>query len=337
LLVPIRKPAGRKALLAIAFAGGMLNSQLPALSDSKSESTDSVIQQIANSTQITPEVRAYYLLRLASRYLAGDDRAVAEAQFKSVGSEPSRSWLFINSRMDKTLASWADQISVGGRSTNHLTKVKKEAEPGSQSIADENSVLADTAIQKALIQLDKASENFATLNMYFIASRLFQEMGNTDGVRKCNTVLKKAFQSCEGNSLIDEEQIKAAASVLNSMANGLIPVYIQDVPWGRQTQVKSFTEKDFKESEKLKLRAVAMVDRLDTKNHLRRKAHRDLALWYMQFDKMEMAEKEKQTLFKLVGFEDDSVLYPQQAECGQLIWWQKEHRQITGVVLCGMG
>jgi hypothetical protein len=75
LLVPIRKPARRKALLAIAFAGGTLNSQLPALCESKSESTDSVIQQIANSTQITPEARAYYFLRLASRYLAGDDRA----------------------------------------------------------------------------------------------------------------------------------------------------------------------------------------------------------------------------------------------------------------------
>ena len=310
----------------------MLNSQLPALCESKSESTDSVIQQIANSTQISPEIRAYYLLRLASLYLAGGNRVAVETQFRRVVIEPSKSWLF---RVDDFLVSWADEVASEGRSTNHGSNLKTEAKPDSQSIADENSILANASMQKALMHLDKTSDKFAKLNMYFIAARLFQEMGNTDDMRKCNAVLDDAFQSCEGNTQIDEGQIKAASSVLNSMANGLIPVQIQDLPSGQQTPVKPFTEKDFNESEKLKLRAIAMVDRLDVKNHVRRKAHRDLALWYTQLGKMDRAEREKLTLFELVGVKDDSILYPQYAGCGQLVWWQKEPATLPFV--CGMG
>jgi hypothetical protein len=124
------------------------------------------------------------------------------------------------------------------------------------------------------------------------------------------------------------------------MAYSLIPVNIpnlnpHDSIAGRQTPLEPFTEKDFKESEKLKLRAVAMADRLDSKNHLRRKAHRDLALWYMQLGKNQLAQKEKQTLFELVGCEDDSILYPQAAGCGHVVWWKKERNIVT--MGCGMG
>jgi hypothetical protein len=333
LLGPIRKPARRKALLAIAFAGGMLNSQLPALSENKSDSTDSVVQQIANSTQLTTEVRAFFLLRLASRYIAGENRTALEAEFRPVVNEPKKSVLFRKSSMENILVSWAEEVSSDRRLTN-----QGDTRPDSQSIVDKNSVLAGAAIQQALIQLDKASDKFAKLNMYFIASRLFQKMGKTDGMRKCSAVVQEAFQACEGNSQIDEDQIEAASSVLNSMAYGLIPVHIKDMtlndrPWLPQSQVKPFTEKDFKESEKLKLRAIAMVDRLGAADHVRRKAHRDLALWYLQLGKMEMAEKEKQTLFELVGSKNDSFLYPEAIGCGQYVWWQK----VEIMMGCGMG
>jgi hypothetical protein len=335
--VSIRKPARRKALLAIAFAGGMLNSQLPALSESI-ESTDSVIHQFENSTAMPPEIRAFYLLSLARGYLAGGDQATVEAQYTPVLNQSTRNWPFRRG-WETVLVPWAEQASLEGR----LQSAKAEATSDSQPITKGGLVLADTAVQKALRQLDRGSDKFAKLNMYFIASQLFQRARDTTGMHKCNKVLEEAIEACEGDSPIDEQQIKAAASILNTKAYGFIPVHIPDQnpkdlffrQRQRQTEVKSFTERDFQESEKLKLRAVAIVDRLATTNDLRRKSHRDLALWYAELGKKELAEKEKQVLFELVGCNDDSILYPQQAGCGDLVWWQKEHT-IPGL-LCGMG
>ena len=328
----------RKALLAIAFAGGMLNSQLPALSQSKIESTDSVIQQLANTEGMPPDCRAFYLLRIASSYLAGDERTAVEAQFRTVANQSGRDYAFWPIGRDDILTSWADQVALEGRSTIRGTDAITNAKSHTKSIGNENLSLADSAIQQALRQLDKTSVKFSRLNMYFIASRLFQKSGNTDEMLKCNKVLEEAFRSCEESSPVDEEQMKAAASILNSMAYGVVPL---DIPhWIERrlqphNEVKHFSEDDFEKSDKLKRRAVAFVDRLAATNHLRRKAHRDLALWYMQLGKNEMADKEKQILFGLVGCRDDSILYPQQAGCGQLVWWRMEKYEAR--YFCGMG
>jgi hypothetical protein len=340
LLVPIGKPARSRALLAIAFAGGMLNPQLPALSENKAETTDSVIQQIVNSAQLSPEVRADNLLKLASGYLRGDNRTSLEASFGQVANQASTNRDFRNSRREDFLVDWASQVSSEEGATNQSTNAKSEPKSDAKSIPGENSALAVSTLQQALTQLEQASDKFAKLHMYFIASRLFQKAGNNDGLRTCNAVLEKNFEACEGTSQVDEERIRAASSVLNLMANSLISVYIPnqnplDYSWMRPKEVKPYTENDFKESEKLKLRALAMVDRLDSKNQLRRKAHRDLALWYMKLGKTEMAEKEKQTLFELVGVKDDSILYPQAAGCGQLVWWHKA--KSISMMGCGMG
>jgi hypothetical protein len=97
----------------------------------------------------------------------------------------------------------------------------------------------------------------------------------------------------------------------------------------------SFAEKDLYESEKLKLRAAAMADRLNSKSDIRRKAHRDLSLWYSRIGKIEVAEREKQILFELVGCKKDSILYPQSGMCGHLVWWNPE--PVSFAERCGMG
>ena len=89
-IMQTRESIRKKALLAILFAGGMLNSHVPALSDNKIESTDSVMQEIANNTEIAPELKAYYLLSIASRYLDGAERTAVEVQFRSVTTRYSQ-------------------------------------------------------------------------------------------------------------------------------------------------------------------------------------------------------------------------------------------------------
>jgi hypothetical protein len=329
-----------KAMLAIVFAGGLLNSPMPTQSASESKSADSVIQQIADNAQLTPEDQAYYLLMIASCYLKGDSQTAVDAQFTSAAKQTNRGSLYSKRQWECPLVYWADKVSEDLPTDGKKIENKSNLKP----IPDESSALADKALNQAFTELDKVSQKFEKLNMYYIASRLFQEMGNIDGMRKCNKILEQAFRSCEGRSPIeDEDQVKAASSILNSMANGFIAVHIpNEKPTVRrslpQIQVTPFTEKDFKESERLKLRALAMVDRLAPKNHLRRKAHRDLALWYTQLGKRKLAEKQKQVLFELVGRSDDSILYPQSASCGQLVWWEPEDIKMgTTSELCGMG
>ena len=332
--------------MAIAFAGGILNSQLPALSENKAESknrvesAESVIQRIKSNTESTPEFRAYNLLLIASRLLEGQRKTEVTAQFNPASTE--QSWHYRRpERWEFFLVSFAQRVATNGDYLNQANQEKAQAYPDSKSIPADNIALADTAIRAALTLLDKSHAKFAKLNLYFIASQLFEKTKNADGMRKCCKVMADAFQSCEGDSPADAEQIKACSSVLNSMAYGLIAVQIPDfnpkdsIAVSNQTQVKPFSDKDFNASEKLKLRALAMVDRLDSNNHVRRKGHRDLALWYIQLGKNELAERQKQTLFELVGFKDDSVLYPQHEGCGSFVWWKKE--KLQGGFDCGMG
>lgn len=351
----MRNPMRSKALLAIAFAGGVLNSQLPALSqsESKSESTDSEIQKIAKDRKLSPKYRALYLLQLANENLPDSTQADMEAQLSYFWFAGDR-----RSRLNKNKV-WDEEDSFISRMMYPGRWISASDRSGSESspITDEKLAFANRAVGEALLQLDKSTEKFATLNLYVIASRLFQKTGNRDGVQRCERILEDALQTCEQNKHINETQITEATSALKRMANSLIPVYIpfrdpktvyitarepKNDPAQRlvlervqPAEVKPFTQKDFLESEKLKLRAIAIVDRLPPENHLRRKAHRDLVLWYMQLGKNEMAEREKQLLFELVGIRDDSILYPQDGACGHIVWWQR-----GGTVTymgCGMG
>ncbi len=340
--MPTQKSLKRAASVAIAFAAGTLNLPLPVLSETKSEATNSVIQEIVESKE-TPELRAYYLLRLANCYLDGKTGTEAEAQFRPILNAAYVEPTFTKHRNDAMLGSWAEQLcsekqeNEKAKSSNSILKT----EPSATTI--ENSAFASAAIQKALRELSWASAPNAKSYMYFIASRLYQKSGNRDGRQECNALLEETFKACETDSQIDQGQIMASISVLNSMANCIIPVHFayqneNDGLAARQapnTSLKQYTKEEFKECEKLRLRALTMADRLDKKSHVRRKAHRDQVLWYRQLGKAELADNELHKLFSLVGFEDDSILYPQPGSCGNVAWWTKPGQVF--LYLCGMG
>lgn len=335
-------PGRKRALLAIAFAGGILNSQLPALAEHKHESKNSVVQQLAHNEKMSPELRAYYLLTLADNCLTGEvNKAAVEARFKSVASQTQNNsvWIF-EGRWNKFFDQWIENVASEARSTPQMSAFSPPMKPEKHPIPIENKTLASKAIQQALSQLSSASNQYVRLNLYFVASRLLRKIGNTDGVRHCNMILEAAFKACQSSTPVDEQQIKGAISVLNAMSYRLIPVRIPEYKtnYGLEGQsVPSFAEKDFKESEKLKLTAAKIADRLDTHNHTRRMVHRDLALWYMKLGKVELAEQQKEILFQLVGVKDDSILYPHERGCGRVAWWQKHNDQVPCTVGCGMG
>ncbi len=329
-MTPSKEPKRKEALLAIFFAGSVANSHVPALAEKNSKPQSTVIQAIANDPSATPEIRAFHLIALARSYIA-DGKAKTEAQFgpnvRHLDMRMSpKNW-------QNMLVSWADGAALEGPSANHGVKVKAEIKSGlTATPREEEEGLANRALEEALTQVEMVSDKFTSLSMYFIASRLYQRLGNIDGLRKCNKVLANAFDE---NSPQDNEKIRAATSILNSMAYGLIPLRIDDQFISHKSHVKPFTQDDFKACEQLKLKAVAYADRLPATDHVRRKVHRDLALWYAELGKLQAAEKQKQILFELVGIEDDAILYPQSVGCGQLVWWEKSRGRST--MLCGMG
>lgn len=187
--MPMKKPMQRKALLAIAFAGGLLTSQLPAFCEDAIKSTDSPIQILAKSKNLSPECRTEQLLHLARAYLSGEKKSEIESHYATAGNwQDHRTW-----RSEKNMASWADMVSAEPYRIRHGIGKRPVNQPISHQIDSENLVLANEAIENALAQLPNSKNEFAKLNMYFIASLFYQQTGNVKGAQNCNKNFGRGF------------------------------------------------------------------------------------------------------------------------------------------------
>lgn len=309
----------KKALMAIVFAGGIVSTQLPVVAENNAEPTGSVISQIVSDSQVKPEIRACTLLNLAIRYLAGDSKTDIATRFGASSSRASL-YYFMN-RREEFFTSWVQRVAQQSSASD---KAKTPDIPGAKEATDE-----------AIKQLAQSSNKFYRLNLYFVAMHLYQKTGNTKGQKECKSIIDAAIKECEGYSPVDVAQVKATTSVLDSMACLLLPVSIPVYQGQGVATVKEYSSGVFEESEKLKLRALAIADRLPETEHVRRKAHRDMALWYAALGKQDLANQQKQELFKLIGTSDDKLLYPQSGGCGSQVWWEvKAHVRSYD---CGMG
>jgi len=330
----------------------MLGSPLPALAQTSDEPREVLIQRLIKKAQVPPEVRAYYFLLLASHYLKAADNTSAEFVIQPLANPKYASDLFTRRNDDRA----RDQIIS---SLNNIARETHNASAnGATYSASRNSgdyTLANEAMKNALVEIDKSSDKSATLILHFIVSQLYQQMGDKTGTKTYSSLLEQDIQACEAAPEVDEKLITAASLALNAIAYGLIPCNPSDrqelimqmvsklYPSRLSTPPQSlpatknftFTEKDFQQSEKLKLRAAVLVDRLPAANDLQRMSHRDLALWYAELGKTELADKQKQALFELVGVKDDRILYPQSGACGSLVWWRIKLPEMGGG--CGMG
>lgn len=343
-----------KALLAIAFAGGVLSAQTEGLCDApesqqtnseqvtpkqmNSVSADPVVQQLANNAKMEPEMRAYYLLNVANSYLYGSSQSDVALAYKSTPHELNATWLLNGSSgRPNVVETWAQSLA-----SERLSKGIKDSDSIGQQddhpLVQRNFGLANRALESAVDQLNQSSLLSAKLTLCLIASYLFLETGNTEGVKQCDKIFEKSFDSFDSKSPFFEQHVIALSTILNLMANNFIFVRIPDTDpklGSYLPDVKPFTERDFEASERLKLKAIATVDRLAPTDHVRRKAHRDLALWYGRLGKEGMAITEKKKLFELVGTSDEQILYPRSLGCGHLEWWQTDMPETT--IDCGRG
>lgn len=311
-------PTRAKALLSVVFAGSMLTAQLPALSQAPRLASASMIDFISKSSPMPREEKAYRLLQLADIYISGIPSTVWEESVRTSAGEPdSIREIQLLLRRENYLLSWADTVSLH----SYYCGSTALSEAGRKKISIEHRVVADNAIRAAIEQLDQGSKKVESLNMYLVASGLSRITGNTRNEKKCTKVLNEAIQACVDNKTVDSAQIKVISSILDSMAYGLIPISVEDTQAQSRWRLPAFDLKKFDQSERLKLKAAALLDRLPASDHDRRKAHRDLTLWYTQLGKDDKALKEKEELCNLVGVKDDCILYPQSVMHGYPIWW----------------
>lgn len=331
------------ASLAVLFATALLSAPSPALGASSTDKPDAVIQRISQQQDISPQGRAYYLLELAYRVTFGSySPSDLQNMYGRTYVEPK----LVLSKSERGanatgLSIWVKDISDQFNSETYQFSEKIKAEPGRLSF-EERKALGLKATEDAVALLSEAPENPKKIALMYIAARMFQRVGEVGSAQKCLQYVEKVTKACEENQAPNEEEAEAIALVLNAMANDIIQVVIplyspaDRNEWAQaQPHVKPFSAEEFEKAQNLKLRAVALLDRFPSDNQDRRMAHRNLVLWYTRLDKPSLADKAKLVFFELIGAEDDSLLYPQSAGCGHLVWWQVKKLTLRGA--CGMG
>lgn len=313
----------KKALLAIAFASGLVGTHMQqAIADSPKQTADgkkSALESLTKSEAGTPERRAYYLLTVAEQYLHGKQSVeIDQLYLHTTTLLESRHW---------QTKDWSDFLETWMRRCANKQK----------------SVLLDwqaakhvqTALTQAIKELNQTENQYPKLCMYFIACTLYNEMGDVVSVQSCNDALEVQLKSIEHKRLPTGEEVRAALAALDAQSYSHIPALPEGQKTNETAEKPVYSTSDFALCKQLKLRGLAIADKLPDSDHIRRKAHRDLALWYQKLGKIELAKEQKQYVFKLVDCNDEEILYPQFGTCGDLVWWQKE--RITRIERCGMG
>ena len=328
-----KRAVGKRALMAILLAGGFLHSDAPVYSLPESNSQESgsqIVERIIQNDSLSPATRTYRLLNLAGSLLKGGNYDEVIKSF----SHRSRAVTFsMSPRMALMFKrSWVSQA-------NQAAKLALSPGANKPDLPEENVALVREALSKALPLIDESTDPFFRLNMYLIASGRFRELGDIENAEKCDDAIQTYIRACELDPSAHADQLEAAASVLDSEAWAYVQVPISDRrPSSARDSIvepQACSDESFEKSQKLRLRALALLDKLGPESHLRRKAHRDMALWYQALGKTEMARAQKEILFDMVGIHSDEILYPQSLGCGHLAWWKVA--STLKMVGCGMG
>jgi len=319
----------KKSVLALLFAGGLLSSKNPVLSadDHSAEvrKDSGLVKTVAEDSQLPPELRAYFLLKLADGLFASKNSDGGKKFEYTV--QVSKSWWLL--KKVKDVRDFSQRVARSAR--------MEEKSPSTPPLPAATKKFAQSTISTALGELDSSTDEFSKLNLYFIASNQFKMIGDQDGYLKYKQIVDDAIQSCEKEDSTASDDLRvAAASILDAMSYAIIPVNIPDRLDLNNLAKVDYTEQEYLESRKLKQRSTSILDHLKPDNHERRKAHRDLALWYLTLKKDSDSETEKKVLFDLVGIHDDRILSPGYGSCGHVIWWVTEVKEQVGYD-CGMG
>lgn len=322
----------KKAIVAIAIASGTVNLQLPASAKKPIQSQPVLVTDYIKSTYASPETKAYSLLSIANQCLNGAQKTNVEKQFGTVDTPLAYDPLKFR-RWDYLLQALMQQVSQ--KAYEEVLNTARGQARLPEKIGRDELNLAIQATKDAYQLLKQSNSDENRLELLFIAACIQQRLGNMKEAEIYTQTIDQELRSFEEAKNVGIARAEAAVNVLNAKSYGIIPMQILDFKTTATPNIKAFSAEEFKASEALRLRALAIADKTPSTEHVRRKAHRDMVLWYQTLGKTKLAEKEKQVLFELVGFENENALYPNNKGCGVLEWWQAESIPCTR--LCGMG
>ena len=299
----------KKALIALAFAGGLANtfSFTPGIAQNTAKPMDNGPAKHLPQMQNIPEVQALFLLIFANSLLNGSSVEQADKQYTAASADVSDAW---NPRNRPSLYfSFAEQVS--SESIKEQPALDKKA-----------TKLADQKIEEALSRLENATDAVGKLDLLYAASCLDKRLGNAKRAKLSEDKVDAIIADCEdAKTKLDRWQASAAISVLDARAFKIIPIHISDFEPLTNIRQATYTDEQVQEAEKYKLRALAIADRLPTTEHVRRKAHRDMTFWYRILDKPVQGELQMQEVFNLTGSTDEDILNPSKGSSGELVWW----------------
>lgn len=299
----------KKALIALAFAGGLANtfSFTPGIAQNTAKPMDNGPAKHLPQMQNIPEVQALFLLIFANSLLSGSRVEQAEKQYTAASADVSDAWIPRN--RPSLYFSFAEQVS--SESIKEQSALDKKA-----------TKLADQKIEEALSRLENATDAVGKLDLLYAASCLDKQLGNAKRAKSNEDKVDAIIANCEnGKNVLDPWQASAAISVLDARAFKIIPIHISDFEPLTNIRQATYTDEQVQEAEKYKLRALAIADRLPTTEHVRRKAHRDMTFWYRILDKPVQGELQMQEVFNLTGSTDEDILNPSKGSSGELVWW----------------
>ena len=308
--------------MAILVAGGLVNSPVPVSSLPASNTGDrekQIFEKVARNTRLPSSERAYHLLLVAGALLNGSSSDELAKNYKQYTENGSGGFSYrINRHFKNSLRSLADQAA------------QKDliVDKANSSLSQKNFALAKSVMSEAFPLISPTIDPYFQMSLYLIARGKFRELGDAASSKRCDDAIEEFVSSCEKDGNLNSKQLEAAAFVLESQSQEFIRITIFDRMPSYANRTKAlpitYSEENFRKAQKLRLRAIALLDRLEPENHLRRKAHRDMALWYSELGKETLANAQKEALFDLVGVQSDTILYPQSGGCGSLIWWNAE-------------
>lgn len=311
-----------KALLAIAFAGSLLNNAPAAIAGDPVVKTDGVEKNIVQSSRIGSRGKALLLLLMAADYLEGIDKVFVQQTYAHEIDRYPRGFSRGKRVSNENLANYL--VLRAHISPSDARRKKSGESKTTTAVSAENQLLANNAIESALWQISGADSK-DNADLYFVASKLYQKNRNDEGKLHCEKLVTEFLDRSETVEKPKEADLYPGLMVLNTMAYSIVPIdvppdFAEENSSPIPTPLTGFTQSEISESEKLHLRALAMTDKLDKTSQMRRMAHRNLALWYQSLGRTKEFEHQKSALFALIGVSDDQLLYAQHAGCC-ISWW----------------
>lgn len=271
---------------------------------------------------------ANQLYYLAGLYRENGMRSKADATFQKfltlwrkkphAESEPS------------LLLGWANSLTVERHVfsyPNGTSQEQKERDQARDHAEHQQDLLraakiADDALAMAG-RMEPTSQG--KIDVIFSAISVYESTGNKAKKQRLISELDKTLASQEQNPNLTAKQLKEVATHLGALSELFAPM-----PFWRQSmnqppvrmvsnQVSdhsySVSQQNFSAAEKYRLRAMALYDRLPTKDGDRIFAQRNLAAWYKLHGQTDKYNRQLCKLGALLGSNDHNVLFPPPAPC----------------------